>query len=213
MTSAEKSTREIILKVATELFAQDGYNGTSVREIAKKADVNLAAINYHFTNKEKLYFEVFNQSWQSMNDDIHQLGEDPSIDTREFTWRVFDYFFNNGSSLMNTFRIGLSEKLSCSEDLPCFSEDEIRVGPPGKEMLFNKITADVGEEIPFEGRHWAMRNIFACIAQHGLVVNFPFMRDNIDKLPFFGAEDRKKSVYFLVDAILNYLKDNPNSWK
>ena len=40
------------------LFGQKGFEGTSVREIAALADVNLAMINYYFGSKEKLFESV-----------------------------------------------------------------------------------------------------------------------------------------------------------
>ena len=41
-------TKEKILKVSQELFAKNGFNGTSVNQIAKAANVNKALIYYHF---------------------------------------------------------------------------------------------------------------------------------------------------------------------
>ncbi|MHA4811940.1 TetR/AcrR family transcriptional regulator [Flavitalea flava] len=46
--------REQILLVAEELFGEKGFEGTSVRDIAQKAGVNLAMISYYFGSKEKL---------------------------------------------------------------------------------------------------------------------------------------------------------------
>ena len=46
--------REHILTVAEELFGENGFDGTSVRDIAQKAGVNLAMISYYFGSKEKL---------------------------------------------------------------------------------------------------------------------------------------------------------------
>ena len=43
-----------ILLVAEQLFAEDGFDGTSVRNIAKKATINIAMISYYFGSKEKL---------------------------------------------------------------------------------------------------------------------------------------------------------------
>lgn len=43
-----------ILQVAEQLFAEDGFDGTSVRDIAKKANVNIAMISYYFGSKEKM---------------------------------------------------------------------------------------------------------------------------------------------------------------
>ncbi len=50
-------TRLKILAASLDLFASKGQEGTSVREIAQKADVNPALISYHFGGKENLYFE------------------------------------------------------------------------------------------------------------------------------------------------------------
>lgn len=43
-----------ILQVAERLFAEDGFDGTSIRQIAKEAKVNIAMISYYFGSKEKL---------------------------------------------------------------------------------------------------------------------------------------------------------------
>lgn len=59
----EDLTRERILDRAEVLFAQKGYQAVSVREITSAARCNLAAVNYHFGNKENLYLEVFRSRW------------------------------------------------------------------------------------------------------------------------------------------------------
>ena len=56
-----KSTRERILTAAVTCFTTNGYAHTSVRDITKKANCNLAAVNYHYGGKDKLYTEVFRQ--------------------------------------------------------------------------------------------------------------------------------------------------------
>lgn len=48
----EKQSR--ILEVAEKLFAENGFDGTSVRQIAREADINVAMISYYFGSKEKL---------------------------------------------------------------------------------------------------------------------------------------------------------------
>lgn len=53
-----ENTRDRLIKVAMEMFAEHGYDKTSVRELAKLADANIAAINYHFGGKEGLYQAV-----------------------------------------------------------------------------------------------------------------------------------------------------------
>lgn len=50
--------RDYILDVAERLFAEQGFEAISVREISKEADINIAMVSYYFGSKEKLYEEV-----------------------------------------------------------------------------------------------------------------------------------------------------------
>ncbi len=54
-------TRQRLLDAAERLFAENGFDQTSVREITAEAGVNVAAINYHFGGKDNLYREVFHR--------------------------------------------------------------------------------------------------------------------------------------------------------
>ena len=69
MKRPSEITRDRILKTAVKLFAERGYEATSIRTLAAKAHVNQAAINYHFKTKDGLYREV-------LRDAIHALTED-----------------------------------------------------------------------------------------------------------------------------------------
>ena len=51
-------TRERILEAALDLFGERGLTGTTVRDIAARAKVNVAAISYHFGGKDELYRAV-----------------------------------------------------------------------------------------------------------------------------------------------------------
>jgi AcrR family transcriptional regulator len=52
------ATRERIMEAALDLFGERGLTGTTVRDIAKRASVNVAAISYHFGGKDELYRAV-----------------------------------------------------------------------------------------------------------------------------------------------------------
>ena len=49
------NTKDRLIRAGVKLFAKYGYAATSTRMIASEAGVNLSAIAFHYTNKEKLY--------------------------------------------------------------------------------------------------------------------------------------------------------------
>ena len=51
--------RDRLLNAAEQLFCDQGFNGTSIRELTEAAGCNVAAVNYHFSSKENLYKEMF----------------------------------------------------------------------------------------------------------------------------------------------------------
>ncbi|NIA14697.1 MAG: CerR family C-terminal domain-containing protein [Nitrospiraceae bacterium] len=58
MDGFPKGTKLALILAAGELFAENGFEGTSVRAIAKRANAHVASVNYHFGNKENLYTET-----------------------------------------------------------------------------------------------------------------------------------------------------------
>jgi AcrR family transcriptional regulator len=64
--NGEDGTRQRILRTAERLFAERGFNGVSMRELASEAQVNLASIGYHFESKEGLLSEVYRRHCEPM---------------------------------------------------------------------------------------------------------------------------------------------------
>ena len=67
------STREVILDTAEALFARQGHDGTSMRQITSEAGVNLAAVNYHFGSKEALVQAVLKRRLAVLNQERLRL--------------------------------------------------------------------------------------------------------------------------------------------
>lgn len=67
MVAGQFNTKDRILNAAEILFAQQGFSGTSLREVTSQADVNIAAVNYHFGSKENLINEVFRRRMDEMS--------------------------------------------------------------------------------------------------------------------------------------------------
>lgn len=61
------STRQSILDAALPIFATHGFRGATVRDLCAAADVNIAAINYHFGDKAALYAEVLTHAYATLS--------------------------------------------------------------------------------------------------------------------------------------------------
>src|ERR1700755_1630658 len=65
-----------ILETAEKLFAKKGFDGTSVRDIAEEAGVNIAMISYYFRSKEKLMEGFFEQRMGHIKMRVESLLKD-----------------------------------------------------------------------------------------------------------------------------------------
>lgn len=64
------STREQILEAAGPIFAEQGFQSATVREICGSAGVNLASINYYFGDKQRLYVETVTHAYRQRLDRV-----------------------------------------------------------------------------------------------------------------------------------------------
>ena len=67
MGKSAHTTRRRILDAAEKLFAEKGFHGVSVREIARAADVDVALVNYHCGRKNDLFETVFLRRAEVLN--------------------------------------------------------------------------------------------------------------------------------------------------
>ena len=63
-----EDTRDRILESSLRLFAENGFDATSVRDITTDAGCNVASVNYHFGGKENLYLETFRSMLELLRD-------------------------------------------------------------------------------------------------------------------------------------------------
>jgi AcrR family transcriptional regulator len=70
LTEDRQSTKEKLLDAAEDLFAAKEFENVSIRELAAVAEVNVAAVNYHFQNKDNLFREVVKRRFVIQRDRI-----------------------------------------------------------------------------------------------------------------------------------------------
>lgn len=80
MSDRAETTRDALLDAAERRFAEAGYDGVGVRELARSASCNLAAIQYHFGSKRELYLETVRRAMARRgNDEVWAiLAEEPA---------------------------------------------------------------------------------------------------------------------------------------
>ena len=69
------NTRQRILEIATDLFAEKGYAGTYVREIVEKAGVSKPALYYYFQSKEGLFYAILDWATDVQRDVLNEVFE------------------------------------------------------------------------------------------------------------------------------------------
>ena len=68
-------TSAALLRAATDLFADHGFDGASVRAITARAGVNLGAVTYHFGSKSELYHQVLEQATGPLRQALAQAAD------------------------------------------------------------------------------------------------------------------------------------------
>ena len=75
-TQESRDTHDRILAAAQKLFADKGFDATSVRDITTEAGCNVASVNYHFGGKDNLYLETFRSMLTVLRDRrLEMMGE------------------------------------------------------------------------------------------------------------------------------------------
>jgi TetR/AcrR family transcriptional regulator, regulator of cefoperazone and chloramphenicol sensitivity len=80
------ATRQKLLAAAIDLFGRQGFEGTSIREIARLAKANIAAIAYHFGGKEELYRACLEHIVQSVSQGLREAlkpSDDRDLDAEQ----------------------------------------------------------------------------------------------------------------------------------
>ena len=95
--TVDDSTATRLLEVATRLFAERGYEGVSVRELAEAAEANVAAVSYHFGSKERLYRAALLAAHQAVADPMIAAlaSQEPAeVRLRTYVGLVIDHVIN-----------------------------------------------------------------------------------------------------------------------
>lgn len=101
--------RKRILDVSLSLFENRGYDGTSMRQIAQKAEMSLGMLYYYFENKEDIYLELYSKALDLMEESFRRAMETPVPDIpSRISIMLYSYFnfFNEHPDYYRVFTYG-----------------------------------------------------------------------------------------------------------
>ena len=115
MESKYSDKQKVILDVAQKLFAENGFAGTSVRDIAKEAEVNIAMISYYFGSKEKLLEAIFLRHGEVVRLQIESILHDEKLTPLQKVEQLIDHYIEKYFSKQNFHLLVMREQLSSKE--------------------------------------------------------------------------------------------------
>lgn len=201
MTKEESvNTEAIILEAAREVFIKSGFDGARMQEIADKAGINKALLHYYYRSKEKLFDQIFAESFKQMFDGIREC-------------------FATESSLEVVIRTFIPLYLKTIQEnpfLPAFVMHEISNRPERLKMLMIKggvqpnyikraiqVASEQGLIHPLTGGELMMSMVGICVIP---VIGRPifksfFYNDSDEQYDEFLKTRQKRVIQFLFNAI------------
>lgn len=103
--------KEHIIDTAVELFAEKGFEGSSIRELAQRAGVNLAMVNYYFGSKDKLFEAIVEHKARFMRGKLDEIAADNTMDPLQKMDAVVESYVNKIISSPSFHRLLYQELL------------------------------------------------------------------------------------------------------
>ena len=99
------------MEAAEGLFAEKGFDGTSVRDIAEEAGVNLAMISYYFGSKEKLMESLFQYRGQSITLQLESMLQNKEMSSLQKAYGLIDNYMDRIMNLQCFHKIMSREQM------------------------------------------------------------------------------------------------------
>ena len=109
----EFNTKQIqIMEAAEALFAERSFSGTSVRNIAEAADVNLAMISYYFGSKEKLMEAMFTYRGEHYKLQLQNIIRNNSLSSKQKVEKLIEEYVDRIFQKQNFHKIMVREQMT-----------------------------------------------------------------------------------------------------
>ncbi|QKG25307.1 TetR/AcrR family transcriptional regulator [Actinomadura verrucosospora] len=146
------SGRERILDAATRLFAELGYDGTSTRQIAEAAGLNIATVAYHTGGKRDLYLAVMERAYRAERAALETALADLTPDAAGILALV-DRYIDFCAANPEIPALWIHRWMSDASDI---ADLEARYVEPLMEAVVREVGAAVGDDADVEYVTWTV---------------------------------------------------------
>lgn len=188
--------QEKILKAALACIEEEGFQNVTVRKIAQRAGVNVAAINYYFSSKKQLMEELFEETMnESFFDKIHNYStlweQDPIQAINRFLNDLFEELLNN-------------QAIAKAHFYECFVNDNYDTHMVEKfnsflKPLYTLIESELPHDDP-KDKKMILIQVFSTILMPSLLPKL--IRDDFLEMELHEPEFRNKYIQLVIETFM-----------
>ncbi len=194
----DHDTKKKIVDASTYLFGVKGYDATSTREIAQRAGVNIASLNYHFKSKQGLLKEVTAAVIDDFKEKIKRISDESIHSAPDFAVRIYETVTEDSSKFLNHFKLFLDAEQNCGDLEP---------QPIGYDQLTIHLGKELVKEVPQSERYWACSIIFNYIMHSAVMAATEVGKKHIEKF----MPQKKASIPIYIRQLVETLVRDLNT--
>ncbi|MHC0036275.1 TetR/AcrR family transcriptional regulator [Pseudoneobacillus sp. C159] len=178
-------SKTVILDVARDMFAKEGYASLSMRKIAQKLGCSHGAIYYHFKNKAELFFEIIKIDFEKLDRVLDDVMENKNLSKEEKLFQLLYQYIKFGLTNQNHYEVMF---LVRDDDVKSYLEE----GPNKSLQLFGEaVTSLVIRPI-------TTKEIYSLfLSLHGFVTHYCRSETRFDDIEILA----RAHVQFLIKAL------------
>lgn len=197
---SDQDTRQRIIEASTYLFGVKGYDATSTREIAQRAGVNIASLNYHFKSKQGILEEVTGCIIVEFKEKMKALAQDPNQSAAQYALKIYGALHDDQVKCLNHFKMFLGSGNSCSH---LMEGDQ----PPGWDELRRFIRKEINPTVPDSETLWASSIIFSYLMHSAVMGASDVGKLHINKFLPQGEDTIPSYLKQLVETLIRDLNN------
>lgn len=190
----DMDTCQRIKETAMNLFALKGFEGASIREIAKIACVNVAAINYHFKSKDNLREEITAEIVNDFKQKLTSIGDAKTA--ADYAVGMFKIMSEDAAMCVNQF------KLILEADTAAFDQDPYPLGYAELTPILDK---ELNSKVPESERLWLIHAMFSYVVHTAVMSSTKIGKRTVKKFFREGPAEFENYIRKLVESLIRDL--------